>query len=165
MIRKILFVALFLASGAAFAVNPSPETGTEKLDAPPVEAGTVKLSDFCTLDPSGATDTAPCFDAAIASVPAGRYIKIIVPNLGKSAKYYLGSAVTSKGRYVAIDLTSGAWVGANFGGLLAMEITTARLPATRSVPASSMFSASTSPDWTHIKRIFRRPGTAAGPAS
>lgn len=72
----------------------------------------VNVMDF-GADLTGVADSAPAFNAAIASVASGGNVKVYVPN----GTYLLNSTVSNNGRYAYLDLTSGAKVGAYNGGL------------------------------------------------
>jgi hypothetical protein len=77
-------------------------------------ADSINVRDF-GADPTGATDSAPAFNAAIASVASGATVRLFVPR----GSYLLSSAsVVSNGRYVIVQLDSGARVGSNASSYL-----------------------------------------------
>ncbi len=126
MIRRVL-LALALAAGSAAQAQTALQGGAAGNGRPAGGAAVhrpadIDLSDFASaspsgaLDPTGAIDMTPVFMAAINSVGPGSNIKLVVPNIGGSARYRLNSNITSNGRFVAVDLTSGALAGSNFGG-------------------------------------------------
>jgi hypothetical protein len=115
-----LFGGLVCAPGKTCDVSGMsvlPLNGSRQRSLADRAADTLNVLDFAgTADlaalRAGAVDAAPAFNAAIASRPSGSKVRLIVP----AGTYQLATGVTDNGRFVTADLTSGAVVGANFGG-------------------------------------------------
>jgi hypothetical protein len=112
-------VALALAPHAGRAQLARHDVGEDTVTVRPAMprilaerlADVVDVVDF-GADPSGARDSAPACAAAIASVPAGRSVRLYWPN----GTYRLDTNCVSANRVVTADMSAGARVGANFGG-------------------------------------------------
>lgn len=86
--------------------------------------GVVNLLAF-GADPTGATDSAPAFAAAIGSVATAAALRIFVPR----GSYLLDSVVNQDGRTVAVEFDDGADIKAGSAGYLGVARVTVRAGA------------------------------------